>query len=75
MHKAEVLNFEFIKSWSLQVICTPLFGDYFLAKIGPEREVGGSSLTNQFRKEVFDGLSMSLGSMKEELTLNICLLS
>ena len=47
----------------------------FSAKIGPEREVGGSSLTNQFRKEEFDGLSMSLGSMKEELTLNICLLS
>ena len=27
MHKAQVLNFEFIKSWSFQVICTPLFGD------------------------------------------------
>ena len=27
MHKAQVLNFEFINSWSFQVICTPLFGD------------------------------------------------
>ena len=39
----------------------------FSEKIGPEREVGGSSLTNQFRKVVFDGLSMSLGSMEAYL--------
>ena len=47
----------------------------FWQQIGPERGLGGTSLTDQFRKVVFDGLSMSLGSMEEELTLNICLLS
>ena len=27
VHKAQIIKFEFIKLWSFQVICTPLFGD------------------------------------------------
>ena len=27
VHKAQIIKFEFIKSWSFQVICIPLFGD------------------------------------------------